>query len=117
MNYVVALAAVVAVSVTGARAAHHEKKPDYAAMAAKMDAHFKEVDSNADGQISEQELVDFVTAKAKREFAAMAGDDGLVSYDEMKAHHQGKHEAMMKKPANGAVDEKPDAGEHSEGHH
>jgi Ca2+-binding EF-hand superfamily protein len=69
---------------------------DAKAMDAKVEGHFKQVDANADGQITEQELVDFVTAKAKAEFASMAGDDGVATLEEVKAHHHAKHDEMMK---------------------
>lgn len=109
-KYAFAAAAVVAFAATAALAGNFEGKADDAAMNAKMEAHFKEVDKNADGQISEQELVDFVTAKAKAEFASMAGDDGLVSKDEMQAHHKSKMGMMMKERGD-------DKAEHKEGHH
>lgn len=70
-----------------------------AKMDAKMAAHFQEIDANADGKLTETELVDYAKAKAKKEFAAMAGDDGAVTLDEMKVHHQAKHEEMMKDQA------------------
>lgn len=70
-----------------------------AKMEAKMAAHFQEIDANADGKLTETELVDYAKAKAKKEFAAMAGDDGAVTLDEMKVHHQAKHEEMMKDQA------------------
>ncbi|OFW98843.1 MAG: hypothetical protein A3E78_13505 [Alphaproteobacteria bacterium RIFCSPHIGHO2_12_FULL_63_12] len=105
MKYAIvfAAAALVAVSaaVAGEKAADDKSKGmDHAAMEAKMnekmEAHFKEVDANSDGKITEQELVDYVTAKAKAEFASMAGDDAAVTLDEMKAHHKAKHDEMMK---------------------
>lgn len=79
-----------------AYAGHHEKKGEGKDWDAKMEAHFKEVDANADGKVTEQELVDFMTAKAKKEFAEMSGGDGEVTLDEAKAHHKAKHEMMMK---------------------
>ncbi len=100
MKYALALsaAALVAVSAAYAGSKKDDMKamPDEAAMNARMEAHFMEVDANADGQISEDELVAFVTAKARSDFASMAGDDNLVSYDEMKAHHKMRHDMMMK---------------------
>ncbi|MCB2112777.1 MAG: hypothetical protein R3C42_04515 [Parvularculaceae bacterium] len=115
MKYAPALAAASAISAaclsTGAFASDERNLPDEASMNAKMESHFKEVDANADGMISEQELLDFVTAKAKSEFASMAGDDGMVSFDEMKAHHHAKHNKMMK---DGAEEERDDKGERKE---
>ncbi|MEK7266518.1 MAG: EF-hand domain-containing protein [Pseudomonadota bacterium] len=119
MKYATALAVAALVAASAAFAG--EKKADdkamgcmamdEAAMNAKMDAHFKAVDANADGKITEQELVEFVTAKAKKDFASMAGDDGAASFDEVKAHHHAMHEEMMKEHA--GMDE--DA--HKDGHH
>lgn len=65
-------------------------------MDAKIEAHFKEVDANADGKVTEKELVKYVTAKAKKEFAEMSGGDGAATLEEAKAFHKVKHEAMMK---------------------
>ena len=105
MKYAIvfAAAAVVAASaaVAGEKAAGEKSKGmDHAAMEAKMnekmEAHFKEIDANGDSKIDEQELVDYAVAKAKTEFASMAGDDGAVTLDEMKAHHKAKHDEMMK---------------------
>lgn len=117
MKYATAFAATAIIAASVALAG--EKKSDdktmgcmpmdEKAMDAKMEAHFKEVDANADNQIAEDELVAFVTAKAKKEFASMAGDDGVVSYEEMKAHHHAMHEEMMKERAS------TDPGEADEG--
>ncbi len=108
MKYALVFAAVAAVAasaaIAGEKASDDKAKGmDHAAMEAKMnakmEAHFKEVDANSDSKITEQELVDFVTAKAKADFASMAGDDGVVQFDEMKAHHHAMHEEMMKEHA------------------
>lgn len=112
----VAAAAVIAASGAFAGEKSASAKPiDHKAMEekmnAKMEAHFKEVDANADGSITEQELLDFVTAKAKADFAAMAGDDGVVNFTEMKARHHAKHEEMMKDAPAAAAD-----GEHKHKH-
>jgi len=84
-------------------------------MQAKAEDHFKAVDADSDGAITEAELLAFVTAKAKAEFASMAGDDSSVSLDEMKAHHKAKHEEMMKGHA-GMDHGKMDHGDHKDGH-
>lgn len=110
MKYAIALAAAAVFAVSGALAGHHEKKPDDAGMNAKMDAHFNAMDADGNGMVSEQELIDFVTAKAKAEFAAMAGEDGLVSKEEMRAHHEAKRAEMMKEHAG------MDHGQHGDGH-
>lgn len=107
MKYPTALAAAALIAASAALAG--EKKADDKAMGcmpmdekamdAKMEAHFKEVDTNADNQVTEDELVAFMTAKAKKEFASMAGDDGVATFDEFKAHHHAMHEEMMKERA------------------
>lgn len=112
-----AVAAVIAASAAFAGEKKADDKAmgcmpmDEVAMNAKMDAHFKAVDANADGKVTEPELVEFMTAKAKKEFASMAGDDGVATFDEMKAHHHAMHEEMMKEHA-GMED-----GEHKDGDH
>ncbi len=91
MKYALALGAAAAFAMTAAVAG--DKGKDWEA---KVETHFKEVDVNADNQVTEQELVDYMTAKARTEFAAMAGGDASVTLAEAKAHHKTKHEAMMK---------------------
>jgi len=118
MKYVIAFAAVAALS--GAAAFAGEKNETRCKnmgehMQAKAEDHFKAVDADADGAITEAELLAFVTAKAKTEFASMAGDDGVVSLDEMKAHHEARHEEMMNDPA-GMDHGKMDHGDHKDGH-
>ncbi len=96
---IILIASAAAIGLAGAAFAnHHEVKEGDAAMdwEAKTEAHFKEVDVDANGQVTEAELVAFVTAKAKKEFAEMAGSDGVATLDEAKAHHKAKHDAMMK---------------------
>jgi hypothetical protein len=102
MKYAIAFAAAAAFAATAALAGEKrgdDKGMDAAAMDAKVESHFKEVDANADGQITEQEMIDYMTAKAKAEFADAAGADGVITLDEAKAHHRAKHEAMMKEHA------------------
>ena len=111
MRIVIAIASAALFAASTALASHHEKKPEHSAMDAKMVAHFKAVDVDGDGMVSEQELINFVTAKAKAEFAAMAGDDALVSMDEMRAHHDAKRAEMMKEHSG------MDHGQHGDGHH
>jgi Ca2+-binding EF-hand superfamily protein len=99
MKKMILIASAGAVAFAGAAfAGHHEKmeKGDGKDRDAKIEAHFKEVDANGDGKVTEQEMVDYVTAKAKKEFAAMSGGDGEASLDEAKAYHKAKHEKMMK---------------------
>ena len=112
MKYVIAAAAAAAFAATAAYAGGEGKKgADAEAMNAKVEAHFNEVDANADGQVTETELVDYMTAKAKSEFAEASGGDGVMTLDEAKAHHKAKHEAMMKEHHN------MDQGEHKSGDH
>lgn len=114
MKYALSFAAAAALAATAALAGEMGDKGmcmDGKAMDAKLETHFKEVDANADGKVTETELVDFVTAKAKKEFASMAGDDAAATLDEMKAHHHAMHEEMMKEHA--AADDS----EHKDGHH
>ena len=103
LAFATAAAAIVASAAFAGEKSSAAKAMDHKAMEekmnAKMEAHFKEVDANADGSITEQELLDFVTAKAKADFAAMAGEDGVIKFAEMKAHHHAKHEEMMKEDA------------------
>lgn len=93
-------AGIGAIGVAAAIAGHHED------WEAKVEEHFAKVDSDASGSISEAEYVAYVTEKARAEFAEAAGDDGTISLDEAKAHHQAKmekHKAKMEehKPAEG----------------
>lgn len=71
----------------------HKPAQDWEAM---VEQHFKDVDENADGAITEGEMLAYAAAKAKREFDAASGGDGKVTLDEAKAHHKAKHDAMMK---------------------
>jgi hypothetical protein len=97
MKYVLAFAAATVLAAGAAFAGEKgEKMMDFDA---KFDAHFKDVDVNADNQVTEQEVVDYHVAKAKKEFAAMAGGDGVATYEEAKAHHKAKHAEMMKEHA------------------
>lgn len=118
MKYILAIAAVAAIS--GAAALAGEKADGKCMdmgkqMQAKAEDHFKAVDADANGQVTEAELLAFVTAKAKAEFSAMTGDDGVATLDEMKAHHASKHDAMMKD--HGAMDKAKAEGEGHDGHH
>jgi hypothetical protein len=112
MKYAIAAAAAAAFAATAAHAGGEGKmSADAEAMNAKVEAHFKEVDANADGQVTEAELVNYMTAKAKSEFAEASGGDGVMTLDEAKAHHKSKHEAMMKEH------KAMDHGEHKSGDH
>lgn len=94
MKYALAIGAATILAAGAAFAG--EKGMDGKDWDAKIEKHFTEVDANADGQVTEQELVDYMTAKARTEFAAMAGGDAAVTLDEAKAYHKAKHEEMKK---------------------
>ncbi|NOX96242.1 MAG: hypothetical protein GXP04_14455 [Alphaproteobacteria bacterium] len=96
----IALIAFAGVFATASAFAHnHEGKGEMKMdMAAKADAHFAEVDADGDGSITEAEFLAYKMAKAKAAFAEIAGEDGVISADEAKAHHAAKmekHKAMM----------------------
>lgn len=118
MKYAIAFSAAAAVALSAAFANHHEgmghegmEKGDDAAMKARMEAHFKEVDANADGKVSEQEFLDYVTAKAKAQFASMAGDDNTLTMAEMEAHHDAMKAGMKKEHGEHEMEEHK-SGEH-----
>jgi hypothetical protein len=125
MKYAISFAAASALAVTAAFAGDPGGSSEggmsgcMMKMDAKVEAHFKEVDANADGKVTEKELVKYMTAKAKKEFAEMSGGDGEATLDEANAYHQAKHEAMMKDMMGhgetDAAEQKPeDHKEHSE---
>jgi hypothetical protein len=79
--------------------ANPDKKED-ADWDAKIAAHFAEVDANADGNVSGEEFLAYKAAEAEKHWAKMAegaGDDGLISLDEMKALHKAKMDAKAAK--------------------
>lgn len=98
MKYAFSFALAAALAAGAAFAGEHQGKSGdmMMKMDAKVEAHFKEVDANADGKVTEKELVKYVTAKAKKEFAEMSGGDGAATLEEAKAYHKARHEAMMK---------------------
>jgi hypothetical protein len=96
MKYFIALAAAAAFATAAYASGEGKKGAEAEAMDAKVEAHFKDVDADADGRVTEAELIAYMTAKAKKEFAAASGGDGSMTLDEAKAHHKAKHEAMMK---------------------
>lgn len=84
-----------ALIAANAFAEHHEQKGE-GDMDAKMAAHFAELDANGDGNISRKEFLSYKEKQAKAQWAKMAesaGDDGVISMEEMSAIHQ----AMMQK--------------------
>lgn len=50
----------------------------------KLADMFVIADLDADGFLTEVEYIDYQTAKARSQFASMAGDDALVSIEEVK---------------------------------
>ena len=90
------LAGVSALAAASAFANHHEKKGE-GDWEAKMAAHFAEIDASGDGNISGEEFLAYKAAKAEEHWAKMAegaGDDGMISLEEMKAMHKAKKEKM-----------------------
>ncbi len=93
------LAGAGALATASAFAEHHEKK-DKVDWDAKLEAHFAEVDANGDGNISSEEFLAYKAGKAEKHWEKMAegaGDDGMVSLEEMKAMHKAKMEKKKKK--------------------
>ena len=117
-----ALAAGLAASAAFAGEKGGESGDMMMKMDARIESHFGEVDANADGKVTEKELVRYVTAKAKKEFAEMSGGDGATTLEEAKAFHKAKHEAMMKDGGmmchdrEDSAEDEPETDEHS-GHH
>ncbi len=90
------LVSAAAIMSTGAYAGDKDKKKDWNA---KIEQHFAEVDANGDGNISEDEFLAYKSAKASEYWGKMAegaGDDGMISLDEMKAMHKAKMEKKKK---------------------
>lgn len=85
-----------ALAAASAFANHHEgKKEGEHNWEAKLSEKFSKVDANNDGNISSEEYMAYKQAEAEKEWAkwaTAAGDDGMVSLEEAKAHHM----AMMK---------------------
>ncbi len=86
------IAGAGALAAASAFAEHHEKKEGYD-WEAKLEAKHAEVDANGDGNVSGEEFLAYKKAEAEKEWAKwaeVAGDDGVVSLDEAKAHHAAK---------------------------
>lgn len=86
---------LVAAGALVAASAFAGEKKDGKDWDAKMDAHFAEIDANSDGNISSEEFLAYKAAEAEKHWAKMAegaGDDGMISLDEMKAMHKAKME-------------------------
>lgn len=92
-------AGFAALAAASAFANHHEKKSD-GDWDAKIAARFAEIDANGDGNISGDEFLAYKRSEAEKHWAKMAegaGDDGMVSREEMKAMHKAKMEEMKEK--------------------
>lgn len=90
---------LVAAGALAAASAFAGDKKDGKDWDAKMDAHFAEIDANGDGNISQEEFLAYKAAEAQKHWAKMAegaGDDGMLSREEMKAMHKAKMEDMKK---------------------
>jgi Ca2+-binding EF-hand superfamily protein len=90
----------VAAGALAAASAYAGDKKDGKDWDAKMDAHFTEIDANGDGNISGDEFLAYKRSEAEKHWAKMAegaGDDGMVSREEMKAMHKAKMEEMKEK--------------------
>lgn len=84
----------------GSAFANEPTPPKDGAPHEKMGGHmFKEVDTNNDGSISQDEW----KAKGEKMFGEIdANHDGKITPDEMKAHHDLKHAEWEKRKAEGA---------------
>ena len=58
------------------------------AFAGDMDEWFAKVDTNGDGVISEAEYLADKEAYARKKFAKMAGDDGQLTKEDVKAYKE-----------------------------
>lgn len=85
-------AGAAALAGASALANHHGDKgaKDWEA---KLETKFAAVDANGDGNVSGEEFLAHKRAEAEAEWekwAEAAGDDGVVSLDEAKAHYEAK---------------------------
>ena len=70
------------------RAAHEHR---FAAMKERFDEQFKAADKNGDGSLSKEEAEQGMPMLAKHFDEIDTNKDGLVSVDELKAHHMKMH--------------------------
>ncbi len=54
-------------------------------LVSKVEQLFAAADMNADRALTEQEYLDYAAARARADFAAMAGVDGALSREELSA--------------------------------
>jgi len=94
------LVASAAALAAGIAYAQPGKGPMKGQGGAMVGAHFAQMDANNDGNVDHDEFIAFQTMKNEQRwamFSAHAGDDGVVSLEEAKAHHadmQEMHGAM-----------------------
>ena len=72
--------------------------------AAMMEAHFAQMDANSDGLITHDEFIAYQMQRAEQRwarFSSHAGDDGAVSLEEAKAHHDEMMQARGKMKGKG----------------
>ncbi len=88
MKKIVLAVSAVAIATMGASALAGDKKSEHKKMSLKE--KFEKIDTNGDGVITEGEF----TAQGERAtpeyFAKMAGDDGQLTYEELKAYKKKK---------------------------
>ena len=64
---------------------------------AKMADKFAKIDSNGDGVVSEAEYMAYKSSGSSEKFAKLAGDDGQLTLDEMKAAYKSHKKKGHKK--------------------
>jgi hypothetical protein len=87
MKKLIATVSAAAIAFAGASAFAGEKT---------MDEWFASVDTNGDGVISEAEYVADKEAYARKKFAKMAGDDGQLTKEDIKAYKKKAHKKHKK---------------------
>ena len=90
MNKVILTLGAAALAFTSAAAFAGEKKMS-------IEDKFNKVDTNSDGVITEAEFTAQGERATAEKFAKMAGDDGELTMDELKAYYKKKHKEHDKK--------------------
>jgi hypothetical protein len=100
-KFAIAVSVGAAALAAVAFAAHHEGAEEEAADEAKkasFEDMFAAIDASGDGNINGDEFMAYKLTEAEKEWsslAVVAGEDGLLSLAEAKAHH----DAMMAEPS------------------
>lgn len=84
------LAGASVFAVAASAYANHRDMKDGDNWEAMMASHFAEMDANKDGNVDHDEFIAFQTKMIEQhweKFSSEAGDDGVVSLEEAKAHH------------------------------